>query len=346
MHKLACALALLAATPVMGQQIDFNTVKKYSETITADDLKQRLYFFASPFMEGRNAGSEGEHKAAAYIASQFKASGLLPGNGDSYLQPFSRTQKLHKQNGEVVENTFNCANVIGIIPGTDKKEEYVMVTAHYDHVGLQNGTLHPGADDDGSGSMAVVAMAEAMSKAVADGHRPRRTIVFMTVSGEEKGLWGSEYYTDHPLFPLAKTVVDLNTDMIGRIGDLYLTDADSTNYLYVIGDDRLSTDLRPLNELANKQSSNLKLDYRYNGDDPERFYYRSDHFNFAKNGVPVIFYFNGVHADYHRPGDTPDKINYPLYAKRARLIFTNVWQIANREAPLKRDLKLDAGDDH
>jgi Zn-dependent M28 family amino/carboxypeptidase len=160
----------------------------------------------------------------------------------------------------------------------------------------------------------------------------------MTVSGEEKGLWGSAYYSDYPVFPLDKTVCNLNIDMIGRIGSEYQKDKDSANYVYVIGDDKLSSALRPISETANQTYTKLKLDYKYNDpNDPNRFYYRSDHYNFAEKGVPIIFYFNGTHADYHRPTDTPDKINYPLLAKRAQLVFYTAWEIANRNQGIPRD---------
>jgi hypothetical protein len=239
--------------------------------------------------------------------------------------------------------TAYASNVMGVLEGTDKKDEYVLVTAHYDHVGKRNDTtIYYGADDDGSGTVSVLELAEAYAKAKAAGKGPRRSIVFMTVSGEEKGLWGSAYYANHPVFPLEKTTVDLNIDMVGRIGSEYLKDKDSTNYVYVIGDDKLSTDLTPVTEMVNSKYSRLKLDRKYNDpNDPNRFYYRSDHYNFAEKGVPVIFYFNGTHADYHRPTDTPDKINYKLMAKRAQLVFYTAWEMANREGILKRDLKLE-----
>jgi hypothetical protein len=237
----------------------------------------------------------------------------------------------------------SASNVIGVLEGTDKKDEYVLITSHYDHVGKRNdSTIYYGADDDGSGTTAVLELAEAFAKAKAAGNGPRRTMVFMTVSGEEKGLWGSEYYANHPIFPLDKTTVDLNIDMIGRIGEEYLKDKDSTNYVYVIGDDKLSTDLTPITDLVNGKNTKMKLDRKYNDpNDKNRFYYRSDHYNFAEKGIPVIFYFNGVHADYHKPTDTPDKINYKLMAKRGQLVFYTAWEMANRDAMLKRDLKLD-----
>ena len=232
------------------------------------------------------------------------------------------------------------SNVLAMIEGTDKKDEYVFLTAHYDHIGKRGNVINYGADDDGSGTVTVLEMAEAFAKAKAEGNGPRRTIIFMTVSGEEKGLWGSEYYSDNPIFPLNKTTVDLNTDMVGRI-DPKRKEGDSTNYIYVIGDNKLSSDLKPISESINKKYTNLELDYKYNDpNDPERIYYRSDHYNFARKGVPILFYFNGTHADYHRPTDTVDKINFKLMEKRAHLIFHTAWEIANREKMLVRDLPL------
>lgn len=237
---------------------------------------------------------------------------------------------------------MQSTNVIGFLEGTDKKDEYVFLTAHYDHIGkTAAGLINYGADDDGSGTVSILELAEAFVKAKAAGKGPRRSIVFMTVSGEEKGLWGSAYYGDHPVYPLEKTTVDLNIDMIGRI-DPKRKIGDSTNYVYVVGDDKLSSDLRPISEAMNKKYTKLELDYKYNDPkDTERIYYRSDHYNFARKGVPIIFYFNGTHADYHRPGDTPDKINYDLMAKRAKLIFFTAWDMANRNDMLKRDIPLD-----
>jgi Zn-dependent M28 family amino/carboxypeptidase len=155
-------------------------------------------------------------------------------------------------------------------------------------------------------------------------------------------LWGSAYYAANPIYPLAKTTADLNIDMIGRI-DPKRTKGDSTNYVYVVGDDKLSSDLRTISETVNNKYTKLELDYKFNDpDDKEFIYYRSDHYNFAKNGVPIIFYFNGTHADYHRPTDTPDKINYKLMEKRARFVFYTAWEMANRNEMLKRDLALPA----
>jgi hypothetical protein len=234
---------------------------------------------------------------------------------------------------------LQSSNVAGLMPGTDKKDEYVLLTAHYDHLGKRGEVIYYGADDDGSGTTSVLQMAEAFSKAKAEGHGPRRSILFMTVSGEEEGLLGSEFYSDHPLFPLEKTSIDLNTDMVGRI-DSARKSADTNNYVYVIGDDRLSSDLKKITDSVNTLYGNLNLDRRFNANDPNRFYFRSDHYNFARKGVPIIFYFDGTHADYHKPTDTVDKINFDLMAKRVKLIFQTAWIAANRDEMLKRDIPL------
>ncbi len=234
---------------------------------------------------------------------------------------------------------LQSSNVIGVLPGTDKPEEYVFVTGHYDHLGKRGNVIYYGADDDGSGTTSVLQIANAFAKAKKDGHGPRRTMVFMTVSGEEKGLWGSEYYSEHPVFPLDKISVDLNIDMVGRIDPDYK--GDSLNYVYTIGEDKLSSELQQVSDSINQKYSHLELDRRFNDpNDPNRFYYRSDHYNFAKKGVPVIFYFNGVHADYHKPTDTVDKINFDLMAKRDKLVFYTAWAMANRDAMMKRDIPL------
>jgi hypothetical protein len=238
--------------------------------------------------------------------------------------------------------SLQSSNVLGVLEGTDLKDEYVFITAHYDHLGKRDTVIYYGADDDGSGTVSVLEIAEAFVKAKQAGKGPRRTMVFMAVSGEEKGLWGSAYYSNHPIFPLEKTTVDLNIDMIGRI-DATRKQGDSTNYVYVVGDDKLSTDLKKISEATNKKYTKLELDYKFNDpNDRQRIYFRSDHYNFAQKGVPIIFYYDGMlDADYHKPTDTPDKINYNLMAKRAQLVFYTAWEMANRNAMLKRDIQLE-----
>ncbi len=228
-------------------------------------------------------------------------------------------------------------NVLAYIEGSDKKDELIVITAHYDHVGVDHaGVVYNGADDDGSGTVALLEIAQAFALAKAAGHGPRRSVLVMPVSGEEKGLLGSRFYSDHPVFPLANTVADLNIDMIGRVDTAH---AQSAPYVYVIGSDRLSTDLHTTNELANEEVG-LVLDYTFNAaNDPNRFYYRSDHYNFARKGVPCIFYFSGVHEDYHQPGDDVEKIRFDLLHQRALLVFHTAWRLANGEDRIRVDGK-------
>jgi RpiB/LacA/LacB family sugar-phosphate isomerase len=233
--------------------------------------------------------------------------------------------------------SFTGRNVVGILPGSESpySKECIAVTAHYDHIGWVDGQINNGADDDGSGTVTLIELAEACATAARDGFAPRRTMLFMAVVGEEKGLLGSEWYSEHPVWPLDFTVANLNIDMIGR------TDAahpDNERYVYLIGSDRLSTELHAVSETVNARFTQLVLDYTFNAeDDPNRFYYRSDHYNFARKGVPVIFYFSGVHEDYHKPGDDAHKIRYGKMSEIGQLIFHTAWQLANQDRRIKVD---------
>ena len=303
-------------------------VTSYAETITSKELKDYLFTFAGDEFEGRDTGEPGQKKAAEFLKEQYKKMNIpSPMGGDDYFQ-------------EIPESYFrggikSSENVLAYIKGTEKPEEIIVISAHYDHVGVDsNGNIYNGADDDGSGTVSLLEIAEAFNKAVKDGHGPKRSILFLHVTGEEKGLYGSKYYTENPIFSLENTVTNLNIDMIGRI-DKDHEDEDKRNYIYLIGSDRLSTELHNISEEVNKKYTELNLDYTYNAkDDPNRFYFRSDHYNFAKHNIPIIFYFNGVHEDYHQPSDTPDKIEYDLMTKRAKLVFYTAWEVANQEKRL------------
>lgn len=227
-------------------------------------------------------------------------------------------------------------NVLGYIKGSMYPDEYIVITSHYDHIGMnKNKEVFNGADDDGSGTVAVLEIAKAFKVASDAGRIPKRSVIFMTVSGEEKGLLGSKHYVGAPIVPLEQTVTNLNIDMIGRQDEKYKENPD---YVYLIGSDKLSADLHRLSEEVNKYTTNLTLDYTYNSeDDPNQFYYRSDHYNFAKNNIPVIFYFNGTHPDYHRVTDDVEKINFPKIEKIAKLVFSTAWEIANRDERIKSD---------
>ena len=226
---------------------------------------------------------------------------------------------------------LNTQNVVAFIEGGELKEEVVILTAHMDHLGVEHGEVFNGADDNATGTAALLEIAQAFQIAKDNGHTLKRSLLIMPVSGEEKGLLGSQYYSENPIFPLENTVADLNIDMIGRIDDFH----DHPNYVYVIGSDMISKDLHDINEAANDNYVGLELDYKYNSeDDPNRYYYRSDHYNFAKHGIPSIFYFSGVHEDYHMSTDTVDKIDFQKTETITKLVFFTAWELLDMEGGL------------
>lgn len=252
------------------------------------------------------------------------------------LKKYRKKGKLKGQNSTKVELVINKEtnelfgeNVLAFLPGTEYPDELIIITAHYDHIGTEGELVFNGADDDGSGTVAIMEMARVFKMAADSGYGPKRSILFMPVSGEEKGLLGSEYYANNPIWELENTVANLNIDMIGRLDKAH---EDNPNFVYLIGSDKLSTDLHEISEEMNASNTKLELDYTFNDEnDPNRFYYRSDHYNFAKNGIPVIFYFCGVHEDYHKATDTVDKIDFIKMEKITKLVFYTAWELANRE---------------
>ena len=316
---------------------------KYSKTILKKDLEKHLTILSSDSLEGRETGKKGQKMAAEYLKNHFINIGIPPYKKNKYFQKFKVKSDRHVCKCEDCDTDFikkifkknkiiRGENVLGYIEGSDLKDELIIITAHYDHLGKHDTLLFNGADDDGSGTVAIMEIAEAFMLAKRDGKGPRRSILIMPVSGEEKGLLGSKYYTDNPVFPLIKTIANLNIDMIGRIDNMHL----DGNYVYLIGSDMLSKDLHNISEEINKKYIGLELDYTYNtDDDPHRYYYRSDHYNFAKNNIPVIFYFNGVHEDYHKTTDTIEKIDFNKIEKITRFVFLTAWELANKEERIK-----------
>ena len=311
-------------------QAQLDTAKVYGNTIEEQDLKELLYVYASDYFQGRETGTLGQKRAVTFLREFYQNRNIKAAQGTTdYFQSMEL---------DIKGTPVQTENVVAIIEGSTLPEEYIVISSHLDHEGIKNGEIYNGADDDGSGSVALLEIAEAFQAAVEAGNGPKRSIIFLHVSGEEKGLLGSRYYTDNPLYPLANTVANLNIDMVGRTDPK--RESDNDNYIYLIGSDRLSTELHQVSEAANKATVNLTLDYTYNAeDDPNRFYFRSDHYNFAKNNIPVIFYFNGTHADYHKPTDTVEKIRYDLLAQRAQLVFYTAWELANREQRIVVDKK-------
>ena len=271
-----------------------------------------------------------------------------------FVEPFElKPTKKISLNVALKTDTVQTQNVVGILEGSDPvlKNEYVAFGAHYDHVGTNpfaNGEdkIWNGADDDGSGTVAVLSMAEAFSKGAL---RPKRSILFVWVAGEEKGLWGSEYFTDNPTVPISSITAQLNIDMIGRAqqpGDENAANKalPQQGEVFLIGSKLMSTELGEVSESVNKSFLNMNFNYKYDDPkDPEQFFYRSDHYNFARKGVPIIFYMDGSHADYHQTSDSIEKIDFVNMEKIARTIFATGWELANRPVRPKVDkpLKLD-----
>ena len=339
MKKFNTLLLILALSVSCSQE---NASDKYAESITSEELSDLIYEFSSDKFEGRNTGEPGQKLAVEFIRDFYKSNNIIKAeNTEDYFQKFlvdfqsrqvTRPDNINQDNIDWVKTE----NVAAIIEGSTYPNEYIVLTAHLDHVGIENGEIFNGADDDGSGSMALLEIAEAFKLAELDGNRPKRSIVILHVSAEEKGLLGSKYYTDNPLYPLDETITNLNVDMIGRTDPT--RNSNNDEYIYLIGTDRLSTMLHETSEKINDRTVNLELDYRFNAwDDPNRFYERSDHWHFAKNNIPVIFYFSGTHEDYHQPTDTAEKIRYDLLTKRTRLIFHTAWEIANMDERIEVD---------
>jgi len=305
----------------------------------------------SNFLEGSMIRLQSEYKQSEYANNLFISKNMaekLLGKKKKFMQKSldkiastGKPANFLVKNTIVVnlvksENTIFADNVLAYVEGTDLKDEVVVVSAHYDHLGMEDTVIYNGADDDGSGTVGLLEIAEAMAMSKKKGDGPRRSVLFIAFSGEEKGLLGSKAYAENPVFSFENTVANLNIDMIGRV------DEDHTlqpNYVYIIGSNFLSTALHSINEAAAKNYTNLTLDYKYNSTtDPNRYYYRSDHYNFAKNNVPVIFYFNGTHPDYHQPTDDVEKINFEVYEERCRLVFHTLWILTNQDARIIVDV--------
>lgn len=258
-----------------------------------------------------------------------------------FVEPFDlKPAKKMSLNVALKNDTVYTQNVVGILEGMDPvlKNEYVAIGAHYDHVGMNPFAPGPdkiwnGADDDGSGTVSVLNIAEAFAKGK---ERPKRSMLFIWHAGEEKGLWGSEYFTNNPTVPITSVITQLNVDMIGR----YQNPGDEnhpqnkrlpkSNEVFTIGSKMMSTELGEISDSVNKAFLNLNFNQEYDGPThPDQFFYRSDHFNYARKGVPIIFYMDGDHADYHQPSDSIEKINFEQMEKVARTIMATGWTLAN-----------------
>ncbi len=322
--------AVLIIDPDLAKNIKDNR-RLFSRNITGDveipDGKYANSVFISPDMAREIIGKKAENVKKAREK-------MAKGKSRPLSMPCKVKIDMDKYFRQLIGN-----NVLGFIEGSDPvlKNEIVVVSAHYDHLGKRGESIYHGADDNGSGTSSVLNIAQALTEAKRKGQGPRRSVLCLLMTGEEKGLLGSKYYVTYPIFPLDKTVADVNIDMVGRVDEKY---KDNPNYIYVIGSDKLSSEMHQINEDMNKTYTKLTLDYTYNDEnDPNRYYYRSDHYNFAEKGIPVIFYFNGTHDDYHQPSDTIDKINFEKMSVIAKLAYYTAWEIANRDERLKVDSK-------
>jgi len=307
---------------------DKQQIEAYATSITALELKEHVYFLSSDALKGRKTGEQGYDLATKYLKDYYMDQGIAsPLGKDDYYQ--------HIPGSFFFDQANSSQNVLAYIKGAELPDEVLIISAHTDHLGIDGDEIYNGADDNGSGTAAIMEIAQAFKLAATDGYAPKRSILFLHLTGEEEGLEGSRYYTKYPVFPLEQTVADLNIDMIGRVDEVHET---NHNYIYLIGSDRLSTELHYVSEAANATFTQLDLDYKYNDEnDSNNFYSRSDQYNFAQENVPVIFYFNGTHKDYHQPTDTPDKLDYALLEKRAKLIFATAWYLANAEKRISVD---------
>jgi len=326
--RLALALLIVPLIAMTLQAQGASGIARGAATITAQDVSRHLFTIADDSMGGRDTPSRGLELTARYIAAQFKRAGLAPGgDAGSYLQRFpipglqassassrARAPAAPPSSSAAIDTTSydnSAPNVVGILEGSDPvlRDEYVVVSAHMDHVGIRpsvsGDSIWNGADDDGSGTVGVIELAEAFAVA-----RPKRSIILLTVSGEEKGLWGSDFFAGHPPVPIDHIVADLNLDMIGRnwkdtIVVIGKEHSDLGATLARVNDDHPELDMHAIDDLWPQ----------------ENFYFRSDHFNFARRGVPALFFFNGTHADYHEPSDSPEKIDFEKEARIIQLVY-------------------------
>ena len=329
-------------------------------TVSTSLLKKHVYLLASDSLQGRETGTVGQLKAAFYCTRTFRQHRLstvfrIDSVRSSYRQTFAFTATEVANFGSVrmagggastaplmyrryelaalpVDATDSSKvsfgdNVAGLLVGTDLKQEVVVVSAHYDHLGQSGKRVYHGADDNASGTATVLSMAALFDSLAQQGIRPRRSLLFVLFSGEEGGLLGSQYFVANSPIPLNQFVGDLNVDMVGRVDNAHRRKPD---YCYLLTNEQ-GIELQKAAEAANRQSVNLTLNQGgYDTkNDPLRFFYRSDHVNFARLGIPALFFTNGEHPDYHQLTDTAERINYEVLQKRATLVFQTAWSLAN-----------------
>lgn len=325
------ALLLLLAAAASGTSSQETAASAFGPvgSINQSDLRAHLEFIASDELEGRYTPSRGLDIAARYIAAQLALYGAKPGGvKGTYFQAFPMPDG----------SPGMAANVIGIFEGTDPvlKNEYVAVGCHYDHIGVGGSgpdRIFNGADDNGSGTAAMLEMAQALSR-----QRPKRSVLLIWHAGEERGLWGSDFYVKSPTVPIKSITAMLNIDMIGRswnpeMGGEFREAVSGPNEIFVIGSKKMSDSLGQLSERVNRQHLRLGFNYKFDDPaDPEGLFYRSDHYNYAKAGIPIIFYFDGIHPDYHQVTDEVSRIDFTKLVRVSQTIFATAWTLANEKS--------------
>lgn len=351
-RKESITLIFLLILPVLALVSSGQVIVSGTETIDAGDLESHVSFLASPYMAGRANGTPELEIALNYLVSQASQTGLKPAGDSGYYQsykvirlnnsirwPYFTLKQANKTTNENEGEEIALRNVAAWIEGSDPllKSEYVVFSCHADHIGRINGEIYPGADDNASGCAALLEIAEAYQNCP---EKPLRSIVFLWLTGEEIGLLGSKAYVNDPLFPLDRTVADINIDMIGRVKEV----ADSTSDTPVTGpygvfviSDEQSRDLMRIAEKADKRSI-IDFDYSLSGRNNHlNLFARSDHFNFVNNDIPVLFFTTGLHSDYHSTNDIISKIDFKKMELITKCIFEIGLEIANRKAALDVD---------
>ena len=322
--------------------------------VSASQLRKHVFTIASDSLQGRATGTAGQLKAAFYCVKSFRQSHLFAAFRPDSLQasfrqtfPFTATEvvlfgssriygsipyKRHELLSAPLANQDSIRvlfgdNVAGLLIGTDLKQEVVVLSAHYDHLGQSDKRIFHGADDNASGTATVLSVASVFDSLAQQKIRPRRSILFVLFSGEEGGLLGSEYFIRNTPIPVKQLVGNLNVDMVGRVDH---THRKKPNYCYLITN-KQGDKLQEIAEIANSQSIKMALNQEgYDTEnDPEQHFYRSDQYSFAKRGIPALLFTSGNHPDYHQPSDTANKIAYDVLQKRATLIFQTAWRLAN-----------------
>jgi peptidase M28-like protein len=319
--KLLRLCSMLAAGPMAAQSS--GTLAETAARISPSDVMRRISIIADDSMMGRGTPSRGLELTAAYVAAEFERAGLRPaGDSGGYIQRFSFTERAVDTTGSAVRLTTRAPNVVGILEGTDPalRQEYVAYSAHIDHIGITPGladSINNGADDNASGVAGLLELVEAFTLT---GARPRRSLIFLAPSAEEGGLQGSAHFTEHPTVPLGSIVANINMDLIGR---------NWPDSVIAVGTEQ--SDLGETLARVVQQHAELRMTPIADRWPEERIFYRSDHYNFARRGVPILFFTSGTHPDYHRPSDQPDRINGEKESRLLQLLFYLGTDIANRD---------------